>query len=155
MQAPDSRADREVVVSRVIEGPRRLVWDAFTTAENLERWWGQPGSKITSKEFDFRPDGVWDAMVEGPYGSFPNHIRWKEIVPPERIVWLYGMGADDPRPVETTMTLTERGPSTEVTLRLLFASKEERDEKVMKYGAAKGAQLALEALAARIEGGAK
>ena len=72
-------------------------------------------------------------------------------MPPERIVWMYGMGKDDPRPVKTTLTLAERGGTTEATLRLLFGSKEERDEKVAKYYAAQGAKQSLDALAAHVE----
>ena len=142
-------ADREIVVTRIIEGPRRLVFEAFTSATHLAQWCAPKGATITTQAFDFKPNGVWDATVQGRDGSaYPNHWTWKEIVPPERIVWLYGMGKDDPHPVTTTLTLAERGDTTEVTLRLVFGSKEERDERVAKYGAAQGAKLTLDALAA-------
>ena len=75
---------------------------------------------------------------------------WKEIVPPERIVWLYGSGKDDPHAVPTTLTLVERGGTTEVTMRILYATKEERDEKVAKYYAAQGAKQSLDSLAAYV-----
>lgn len=143
-----NEADREIVVSRIIEGPRRLVFDAFTSATHLAQWCAPKGGKITTRAFDFKPGGVWDATIQGPDGSsYPNHWVWKEIVPPERIVWMYGMGKDDPRPVKTSLTLAERGDTTEATLRLVFGSKEERDEKVAKYYAAQGAKQTLDALA--------
>jgi uncharacterized protein YndB with AHSA1/START domain len=143
-----NEADREIVVSRIIEGPRRLVFDAFTSADHLAEWCAPKGATITTQAFDFKPGGVWDAMVQGRDGSaYPNHWLWKEIVPPERIVWLYGMGKDDPHPVKTTLTLAERGATTEATLRLVFGSKEERDERVAKYSAAQGAKLTLDSLA--------
>jgi hypothetical protein len=50
--------------------------------------------------------------------------------------------------VETTLTLAERGATTEATLRLVFGSKEERDDRVAKYSAAQGAKLTLDSLAA-------
>src|SRR5438270_12891064 len=147
-----TEADREIVVSRIIEGPRRLVFDAFTSATHLAEWcdpWS--GSKITTHAFDFKPGGVWDATIQGPDGrAYPNHWSWKEIVPPERIVWMYAMKKDDPHPVRTTLTLAERGNTTEATLRLVFGSKEERDEKVAKYYAAQGAQQSLDSLAAYV-----
>ena len=144
-----SEADREIVVSRIIEGPRRLVFDAFTSAAHLAQWCAPKGATITTQAFDFRPGGVWDATVQGPDGSaYPNHWTWKEIVPPERIVWLYGMGKDDPHPVKTTLTLAELGATTEATLRLVFSSKEQRDQRVARYSAAQGAKLTLDALAA-------
>jgi hypothetical protein len=52
--------------------------------------------------------------------------------------------------VKTTLTLAERGAATEATLRLVFGSKEERDEKVAKYYAAQGAQQSLNSLAAYV-----
>jgi uncharacterized protein YndB with AHSA1/START domain len=146
-----NEAEREIVVSRIIEGPRRLVFDAFTSATHLEQWCAPKGGKITTRSFDFKPGGVWDATIQGPDGSeYPNHFVWKEIAPPERIVWMYGMGKNDPHPVKTTLTLAERGAATEATLRLVFGSKEERDEKVAKYYAAQGAQQSLNSLAAYV-----
>ena len=144
-----NEADREIVVSRIIEGPRRLVFDAFTSATHLAQWCAPKAGTITTHAFDFKPGGVWDATIQGPDGSaYPNHWEWTEIAPPERIVWMYGMGKDDPHPVKTTLTLAERGATTEATLRLVFGSKEERDERVAKYGAAQGAKLTLDSLAA-------
>ena len=89
--------------------------------------------------------------IQGPGGgsAFPNHVVWKEIVKPERIVWLYGNAKDDPNAVETTATLADRGGSTEVTLRLVFGSKEQR-EQAAKYGAEGGARQTLERLAAAV-----
>lgn len=144
-------ADREIVVSRIIEGPRRLVFAAFTNAAHLAKWCAPKGGEITTHAFDFRPGGMWDATIHGPDGSaYPNHWQWQEIVPPERIVWLYGSGRDDSNAVPTTLTLVERGDVTEVTLRIRFASKEERDQRVAKYAAAQGARHTLDQLAAYV-----
>lgn len=143
-----NEADREIVVSRIIEGPRRLVFDAFTSATHLAQWCAPQGGKITTHSFDFKPGGAWDSTIQGPDGkSYPNHWVWKEIVPPERIVWLYGMRKDDPHGIPTTVTLVEKGTTTEVTMRILYGSKEERDEKVAKYYAAQGAKQSLDSLA--------
>jgi uncharacterized protein YndB with AHSA1/START domain len=125
------------------------VFDAFTSAAHLAQWCAPRGGQITTNSFDFKPGGVWDATIQGPDGrSYPNHWTWKEIVRPERIVWLYGMGKDDPHAVPTTLTLVEKGTATEVTMRILYGSKAERDEKVAKYYAAAGAKQSLDSLAA-------
>jgi uncharacterized protein YndB with AHSA1/START domain len=158
MSAPSSTqalADREIVVSRTIDAPRSLVFEAFTDLDHLNEWWGPRGTAVTTSAFEFRPGGVWEGTIQSPGGGgeFPNHIVWKEIVKPERIVWLYGM-ADDT--VETTVTLDDRGSSTEITLRLVFGSKEQR-EQAEKYNAAGGAKQTLDRLAAavtsHVEGG--
>ena len=147
-------ADREIVVTRTIEGPRQLVFDAFSSATHLVQWCAPKGGRITTHSFEFSPGGVWDATIHGPDGSeYPHHFQWKEIIPPERLVWIYGMGKDDPHPVKTILTLTERAAATEATLRLVFGSKEERDEKVAKSYAAQGAKASLNALAAYVQHG--
>jgi uncharacterized protein YndB with AHSA1/START domain len=148
-----TETDHEIVVTRIIEGPRKLVFDAFTDVDKLGRWWGPNKASITTRAFEFRPGGVWDATIKGPQGDFPNYVVFKEIVAPERIVWMYyGMGKDDPHPVKTTLTLAERGARTEATLRLDFGSKEAR-EQAAKYHAAEGARGTLERLAAAVVAG--
>jgi uncharacterized protein YndB with AHSA1/START domain len=134
------------MVSRVIEGPRRIVFDSFTSVASLDHWWSRNG---TTHAFEFRPGGVWEFTLPRGGKDFPNYVVWKEIVPHERIVWTYSNRKDDPHAVESILTLVERGAATEVTLRLVFASKEARDQAA-QYGAVKGAQQSLDQLAADV-----
>jgi uncharacterized protein YndB with AHSA1/START domain len=144
-------SDREIVVSRIIEGPRRLVFEAFTDARHLGQWWGPNGFTTTTRAFEFRPGGVWDFIMHGPDGAdLPNWIEWREIVPPERIVYLHGESDDDPRAFASTVTLVERGPATEVTMRAVFKTKEQCDEVIEQYGALEGATQHLGRLAAHV-----
>jgi uncharacterized protein YndB with AHSA1/START domain len=148
--APSSSktSDREIVVSRIIEGPRRLVFEAFTDARHLSQWWGPNGFTTTTRAFEFRSGGVWDFIMHSPDGTdLPNWIEWREIVPPERIVYRHGESADDPRAFESTVTLAERGPATEVTMRAVFKTKEQCDEVIERYGALEGAAQHLGRLA--------
>lgn len=149
METPTNRAtaDREIVLSRIIEGPRRLVFEAYTDAGHLSRWWGPNGFTTTTHSFDFRPGGVWDFTMHGPEGTdYPNHIEWVEITPPERIVMRHGSGPDDPDAFESTVTMVERAGGTEVTLRTLFNTKEQRQDKVERFGAIEGGNQTLAAL---------
>src|SRR5437867_13245288 len=115
-----TETDRQIVVSRIIEGPRRLVFDAFTSATHLAEWcapWA--GSKITTHAFDFKPGGVWDATNQGPDGrAYPNHWVWTEIVPAERNGRKDSREKDDPNAVKTTLTMTGRGQTTEANPRM-------------------------------------
>jgi uncharacterized protein YndB with AHSA1/START domain len=151
--APSSRraSDREIVVSRTIDGPRRLVYEAFTSARHLSQWWGPNGFTTTVRAFEFRPGGVWDFIMHSPDGAdLPNWIEWREIVPPERIVYLHGEGDDDPRAFVSTVTLVERGPVTEVTMRAVFATKEQCDEVIERYRALEGGKQHLGRLSAYV-----
>jgi uncharacterized protein YndB with AHSA1/START domain len=144
-------SDREIVVSRIIEGPRRLVFEAYTDARQLAQWWGPNGFTTTTHSFEFRPGGVWDFVMHGPDGTdYPNRIEWREIVPPERIVYLHGESHDDPEAFVSTVTLVERGGTTEVTMRAVFRTKEQRDKVVARYGAIEGGRQTLGRLAAYI-----
>lgn len=146
-----STTDREIVISRVIAGPRRLVFAAFTDVQHLHHWWGPDGFTTTTRSFDFRPGGVWDFIMHGPDGTdYPNRIEWREIVPPERLVYLHGESEEDPRTFVSTMTFVERGDTTEITLRTVFPTREQRDEAVKRYRAIEGGTQTLDRLAAYV-----
>ena len=144
-------SDREIVVSRIVEGPRRLVFEAFTDPRHLGQWWGPNGFTTTTRAFEFRRGGVWDFTMHAPNGAdLPNWIEWREIVPPERIVYLHGVHDDDPRAFTSTVTLVEQGPATEVTMRAVFKSKEQCDEVIEQYRALEGGTQHLGRLASYI-----
>lgn len=155
MAASDSSraaSDREIVISRVIEGPRRLVFEAYTDVKHLAQWWGPNGFTTTTRRFEFRPGGVWDFMMHGPDGTdYPNWVVWQEIVPPERLVLEHGEREGDPRAFLSTVTFVERGQATEVTMRAVFKTRQQRDEVVERYGAIEGGKQTLGRLAAYIE----
>src|SRR5437879_4225390 len=143
--------DREIVITRTIDGPRRLVFDAFTDLRHLRQWWGPNGFTTTTRSFAFQPGGVWDFIMHGPDGTdYPNRIEWREIVPPERIVYLHGESDHDPEAFVSTVTLVDRGNATDITMRAVFKTKEQRDEVVERFGAIEGAIQTLGRLTAYI-----
>ena len=140
--------EREIVTTRVIDGPRHLVFRAWTEVRHLARWFGPRGFTTTTHLFEFRPGGVWDFEMHGPDGTtFPNWIEWREIVPPERISYRQGTTANDPDAFESTVTFTARDGATEITLRTLLNSKAQRDFLAENYQAVEGAQETLWRLA--------
>lgn len=152
MPADDTpTSEREIAVSRLIAAPRPLVFEAFSEVRHLSEWWGPSGFTTTTHAFDFRPGGVWDFTMHGPDGTdFPNLIEYMEITPPERIVFRHGSAAEDPDAFMSTVSLTERGEATEVTLHSVFNTKAQRDEVVERFGAVEGAEQTLGRLAAHV-----
>lgn len=147
----EAAPEREIVISRTIEGPRRLVFEVYTSAEHLAAWWGPDGFSTTTHAFEFREGGAWDFIMHGPDGTdFPNYIEWLEIVPNERLVLMHGERARDPAAFHQTITFADKGAATEVTMRALFASKAQRDLVVEKYGAIEGGKQTLGRLAAYV-----
>lgn len=146
-----SASDREIVVARTVEAPRSLVFEACTDVKHLAHWWGPNGFTTTTHRFSFEPGGVWEFIMHGPDGTdYPEHIEYREIVPPERIVFLHGGSADDPDAFVSTMTFVERGSATEVTMRALFKTKAMRDKTVEQFGAIAGGKQTLGRLAAYV-----
>ena len=81
-------ADREIVVSRVFDAPRELVWEAWTNPKHVANWWGPTGFSTTIEKMDVRPGGEWKHVMHGPDGTdYPNHSVFIEVVKPERIVY--------------------------------------------------------------------
>jgi uncharacterized protein YndB with AHSA1/START domain len=141
-------SDREIVVARTIQGPRPIVFEAYADVKHLARWWGPNGFTTTTHRFEFRPGGIWEFVMHGPDGTdYPNYIEYREIVPPERIVFLHGERAADPNAFVSTVTFVERGAATEVTMRAMFKTKAMRDEIVERFGAIEGGKQTLGRLA--------
>lgn len=137
--------DREIVVTRLIDAPRDLVFAAFTEPEHIEQWWAP--KEATTHEMDVKPGGVWrySQPVRGGSSS-AFKIEFVEIDGPQRLVYDYGPDAQNAsEPVRTTVTFEEEDGKTKVTLQLMFASAAERKQAV-KYGAIVGAMQALESL---------
>ena len=143
--------DREIVISRVIDAPPELVFEAFTEVRHLSRWWGPEGFTTTTQSFEFRVGGEWNFVMHGPDGTdYSEWITWTEIVPPERIALLHGESRDDPNAFESTLTFEPAGAATRIEMRTVFPTKELRDEAVEKYHAIEGGQQTLSNLSAYV-----
>ena len=80
-------ADREIVVVRVFDAPRALVFKAWTDPKRLAEWWGPKGFTNPVCEADPRPGGKWRIVMRGPDGAdYPHGGQYLEVTPPERIV---------------------------------------------------------------------
>ncbi|WP_406397169.1 SRPBCC family protein [Streptomyces uncialis] len=149
--ARSATADREIVVSRIIDAPRELVFEAFTEVRHLSRWWGPEGFTTTTRAFEFRVGGEWDFVMHGPDGTdYSEWITWTELAPPERIAMLHGERRDDPNAFESVLTFTPDGAATRIEMHAVFPTKEQRDEAVEKYHAIESGRQTLSNLAAYV-----
>jgi uncharacterized protein YndB with AHSA1/START domain len=126
--AVERKSDREVVVRRTINGPARIVFEAFTRAELLQRWWvpKSMGMTLLSCEVDARVGGKYrlefDVGGPEPAAFFGTYV---EVQPYSRLVWTNDEGGEG-GPV-TTVTFEEKGGKTLVVLRESYPSKEALD----------------------------
>ena len=149
--AQSATVDREIVISRVIDAPPELVFEAFTQVRHLSRWWGPEGFTTTTQSFEFRVGGAWDFVMHGPDRTdYTEWISWTEIAPPERIALLHGESRGDPNAFASVLTFAPDGGATRIQMRTVFHTKELRDEAVQKYHAIEGGQQTLSNLAAYV-----
>jgi len=142
---------RSIVVTRLFDAPRTLVFDAWTDAKHVGRWWGPKGFTTTTHQIDVRPGGVWRLTMHGPDGAdYPNKITYLEIVKPERLVYDNG-DKEQPGYFQSTVTFAEEGMQTRLSLRMLFPTAGERDAVVEKYNALEGAKQHLDRLGEQLE----
>jgi uncharacterized protein YndB with AHSA1/START domain len=147
MSQNNNTSDREIVISRLINAPRELVFEVWTKKEHLEKWWGPNGFSTTTKEFDFRPGGNWIHTMHGPDGTdFPNEVYYEIIVPPERIEYAHGGGDDvgvNDAQFHATVTFDDEGGKTRITMKSVFQTAKQRNHVVEKYGAIEGGKQHL------------
>jgi len=150
--ASDS-SDREILVARLFDAPRELVFEAWTNLKHIPHWWGPKGFATTVHEMDVRPGGVWRLTMRGPDGrDYKNRIVFVEVAKPERLVYKHEPEpGSEPVSFQTTVTFVEREGQTEVTVRMLFPSPQARDRVVKTYGAIEGLNQTLGRLADHLE----
>lgn len=121
-------SDHEVVITRVVNAPRRLVFAAFTDPQHVPNWMlGPPGWSMPICEIDLRPGGAWRFVWRNDDGS-EMEMRgvYREIAPPERLVSTEAWGGDWPETINTLL-LTEHAGKTTICQSVRYPSREARD----------------------------
>lgn len=127
--------ESELLITRVFNAPRGLMWKAWTEPERFKRWWGPKGFTIPFCKIDFRVGGAYHYCMRSPEGKdYWATGVFREIVEPERIVCTdcfsdekgnvvpatrYGMSAEFPLEMLVTVTFEDLGGKTRLTLRHL------------------------------------
>ena len=133
------KSELEIEFTRVFDAPRRLVFEAHSKPEHIRRWWGPRGATMPVCEMDFRPGGKWRYVIRKENGNEQGFGgEYREIVPPERIVWTFGFDGMPGEPGVEVLTLTEENGKTTLKAYSKFNSIAERDGAIAS-GMAKGA----------------
>jgi uncharacterized protein YndB with AHSA1/START domain len=140
-------SDREIRLTRVFDAPRHLVFEAMTKPEHIRRWWGNlgPGYSVPVCEVDLRPGGAWRFVNRHPKGEAAFYGTYREIAPPDRIVFTEMMEPFEGPPSVVTAVFTEENGKTRMTVDCVYPSMEVRDI-VKNSGMEKGAALSYDRL---------
>ncbi len=120
-------SDREIHIERVFDAPREFVWRAFTEPELVAQWWGR-GNKLVIERMDVERGGHWRYVEHSPDGTHGFEGRYREVSPPERLVWTFEWDGMPGHVAVDTTTFEDLGDGrTKVVTTSLFHTTEERD----------------------------
>jgi uncharacterized protein YndB with AHSA1/START domain len=141
-------SDCEIALTRLFDAPRHLVFEAMTKPEHVRRWWGVLSDKhsLSVCEIDLRVGGAWRFVGRGPEGDYPAFYGvYREIVPPERLVFTESFEPFPDGESLVTTVFTEENGKTRLTVTASYPSLEVRD-MVIKTGMEKGAATSYDRL---------
>lgn len=143
----ERKSERELVVTRTINGPARLVFEAWTRAELFKQWWvpKSSGMSLLSCELDVRMGGRYRLVFKHPAAPEPMtfHGQYLEVIVPSRLVWTNEESGEAGQ--ISTVTFEEKAGKTLMTLHELYPSKEALDE-AMASGSQAGTEESFEQL---------
>jgi uncharacterized protein YndB with AHSA1/START domain len=130
-------------LTRIFDAPRDLVWDTFTNADHIARWWGPRRYAITVHEFDVRPGGKWRVSHSDGNKTVEFFGEYREVVKPERLARTFCFG--DFPPIEEIYEFGDEGRKTKLICTQRFSNVMGRD-MMAKGGAAEGGRESFERL---------
>jgi len=148
-----SNADREIVLTGLLNAPRELVYKVWAAAEHLVQWFGPNGFTISINQLAVKPGGVWQFLMHGPDGTdYRNRITFSEVIRTERLVYTHDTGIEnDPQGFFVTVTFDEiEATKTLLTMHSLFKTAAARDYVVREHGAVEGGNQTINKLAAHL-----
>ena len=126
----ERKSDRELVITRLVNAPPRVVFEAWSCVELFQRWWVPKsiGMTLMACELDVRAGGTYRLVFSHP--AFPDgmtfHGRYLEVTAPSRLVWTNEEAGGNGQ--VTTVTFEERGEQTLIKVHELYTSKEALDQ---------------------------
>jgi uncharacterized protein YndB with AHSA1/START domain len=136
--------DREIRTERVFDAPREVVWRALTEPELVAQWWGR-GNELVIERMEVERGGHW-RFVEHADGEHGFEGRYREVTPPERLVWTFEWDGMPGHVAVDTTELEDLGDGrTKIITTSLFHTTEERDG-MLSAGVQKGLDQSYAAL---------
>jgi uncharacterized protein YndB with AHSA1/START domain len=124
-------SDEEVLITRVFNAPKELVYKAWTTPELVNRWWNAKRGKVTIAEIDLRVGGRWRYVMIATAGfEVAFHGEFQQLIPAELIVTTEVFEGMPDAPALNTITFSETDGQTTLTLLVRHEKKEHRDAHI-------------------------
>ena len=148
IQPSEDLSGRTLAITRLLNAPRELVWEAWTNPDHIKHWWGPEGFTNSIDKMEVKPGGVWQFIMHGPDGTdFRNEHHYVEVVKPERIVMDHVTGPK----FRMTATFTEEGDKTRLHLHSEFESAEQLEQVIKVFKADVGMRQNMDKLEAYLK----
>jgi hypothetical protein len=126
-------SEREIIFKRVFDASPEVVWNAWTQADQLTKWWGPKDCKVIIQELDFKPGGQWRFIIATPEGrEFQNKIYYETIKYQQHLHFLYTGSLFGAIQFRAAVNFAPLGFQAEIVIRLLFKTAQERNEAVVE-----------------------
>jgi uncharacterized protein YndB with AHSA1/START domain len=131
----DNVAERELIFSRLLDAPIKVVWEIWTDPEHIKLWWGPDGFTNTIHKMDVKPGGEWNLIMHGPDGTdYKIEAVFREIIKYRRIVYEQFTQFK----CIATIEFESRGEKTFLHWQMLFESREYLVQAAKAYGVDEG-----------------
>ncbi len=122
MTTTSNTADREIIISRLLNAPIELVWEVWTNPDHIKNWWGPNGFTNTITKMEMVPNGQWNLIMHGPDGTdYDNESTFTEVIHHKKIVYRH-LGDHQ---FTATIEFEARGNQTFIHWQMLFDTAEE------------------------------
>ncbi|MEX2397283.1 MAG: SRPBCC domain-containing protein [Balneolales bacterium] len=151
-------SDRELIITRIFDAPRELVFETCSDCKHLNNWWGPRTWPLSYCKMDFREGGSWHYCMSGPNEGDESWglVKYHEIVEPEKIVYTDYFSDKDGNVNEnmpetlSAFVFSEQGGKTKVTIRGEYKTPEDL-RKVLEMGMVDGMGETLDRLEEHLE----
>ncbi len=144
-------SDREIVMERVFNAPRDLVFRAYIDPDLIPKWWGPRKYTTAVDKMDVRVGGAWRFVQRDADGNvYAFNGEYREIAPPGRLAYTFEFEGMPGHVLLETVTFEEQGGQTKVTVTSFFASAEDRDG-MLQSGMEQGARESQDRLVELLE----
>jgi uncharacterized protein YndB with AHSA1/START domain len=134
-----------LIHTRILDAPRDLVWEVWTTPEHIKEWWGPDGFSLTTKSMNVEPGKIWDFIMHGMGRDWVNKIEYVEVKKPSFLSYKHS-GENADYNFTVSISFEEVEGKTLLTMKSTFKSKEIIDELNRRVNAIEGGKQTLNRL---------
>ena len=134
-----------LIHTRILDAPRDLVWEVWTTPEHIKEWWGPDGFSLSTKSMKVEPGKIWDSIMHGWGQDFDNKVEYVEVIKPSLLSYKH-FGESEEYNFFVSVSFTEVEGKTLLTMKSTFKSKAIIEELNIRVNAIEGSKQTLNRL---------